>query len=645
MKKFFSKVYDDINKSKIVLISLFIFWVFFTLTSPYMHEFNTDEIWAYVLAKYLNFIEIIKIMHYEGHTFLWYFVLKSFTYFDTLYPGIIKYLNWFFCMLSVILLFKYSPIKNIYKIFIIFSTPFLVMYPILGRCYGLAIFLLFVIVILYKNRLKHPIILSSIIFLATNTHVNTAFVTFTISCFFIYDLLKSNNFEFKKKNVLIPISIVAMGFFMLVLQWIPIHIPKYLSYYGKFYFFKEFFFPAKASVLYKLVLFIVYIPLSQIVAMIFIKNMKDMRAIIFVFLITNMMFMFNLFLSSGRPYHFYFLYIVLVMLYWLLLDNSAEFRDNKILYGSLSIYLIVISIVFNCWVSKIYPWFEDFNEIDNSITKIVNYIPKGSTVYLIPDRAQNAIFTLEKYYNLKNGFNEKIPSYKAFTNIYQKAYFDPQKIKLKENEEAYFVIANNFIYQYKYFLNIKDLPDNCLDIDMRYIVCKLPIKSSKNRFNRCKTINKLNYTNINCKTLVGKDYLLSTANNNINELVPQNANIYLSMDVNDSILQVLNKNKKYKLKELNLKSLKYLNKFNFIMPYDVKFNKNEINYYLISKPYFLRFFDYTQIPQNCYNIVDSYVLCKLPMQKDFLYSPKYIGRERHPKSEFWAKFYAYEINE
>ena len=100
-----NKLKENINNLpwKKIIAVLFIFvWIFITLFNPDIHKYNTDEIHAWNIASNFNFFEIIKLMRIEGHTFIWYMLLKPFTYFpNVFFPWIIKGLNWFFMLCAL----------------------------------------------------------------------------------------------------------------------------------------------------------------------------------------------------------------------------------------------------------------------------------------------------------------------------------------------------------------------------------------------------------------------------------------------------------------------------------------------------------------------------------------------------------------
>ena len=153
---------------KLILFIGFLFWCYMVNTHFYFTMFHADEILAWDIAHDLNFNEIVQLMHYEGHSFLWYMILKPFTLLadkiPVLFPSVLKCINLVFLGIAMFLFWIYSPVNIFLKILVSCSSPFILSYPSLARPYGLLILLLFIVAMIYKNRLKHPLVYSILFF-------------------------------------------------------------------------------------------------------------------------------------------------------------------------------------------------------------------------------------------------------------------------------------------------------------------------------------------------------------------------------------------------------------------------------------------------------------------------------------------------
>ena len=66
------------KKNKFFIFTIFIIYFLIVLVTSYYHESWEDESQGWLIARDLNFIEIINQMKYEGHSFLWYYILAIF---------------------------------------------------------------------------------------------------------------------------------------------------------------------------------------------------------------------------------------------------------------------------------------------------------------------------------------------------------------------------------------------------------------------------------------------------------------------------------------------------------------------------------------------------------------------------------------
>ena len=426
------------NLNNIIIIAMIVIWIFLVLNDPGMGLFHSDELWSYIIAKNLNFIEIIKLMHYEGHNFLYYICLKPFTHNDLLYPQIIKCVCFTFSCITVILFCFFSKINTIVKMLIIYSLPFAVVYPVSGRPYGLGILLLFLLCILYKNRLKFPIAYSILLFLSLNCHIFVTIGSSAFCIFFLYDLIKD------KKNQSIKvfyssIFIVILGFLFILLQWIPIHTPYYVKYYDKNSYFEDFLYtnylPNYIRILYK----IIFIPLlffTLLLNVLIIKPRRWMYFILYTFTTLTLFFLLVYPLSNHAYGYFYYVYFIIG--YWMLYENNSNFRQNKYSLWSMTVYLIIVSLSFSPMIRKFGNFSFTLHDYHRAINTIEHVIPENSTIYLA--YAQELMLFLPKHYKVKTPIGIEIPSYRAFAGLYQDPILFPSEIKTTKGEKSYYIV-------------------------------------------------------------------------------------------------------------------------------------------------------------------------------------------------------------
>ncbi len=163
MKKF-------IKENKIELIIMLVYICITFSISIFFHEKWRDEAQAWLMARDLNLVELLKQMKYEGHPFLWQLILMPFAKLG--FPYITQnILSLSFMWIFAWLLLKKSPFKRFEKIIILLSVPIIYLYPVISRNYSLIPLALSIIAILYKERNEKKIqYILAILFLAY-THV------------------------------------------------------------------------------------------------------------------------------------------------------------------------------------------------------------------------------------------------------------------------------------------------------------------------------------------------------------------------------------------------------------------------------------------------------------------------------------------
>lgn len=459
----------------------FLFWCYLVYRNAIFSMFNNDEILAWEIAHDLSFNEIVQLMHYEGHSFLWYMVLKPFIFLTdkipALFPAVLKYINLAFIGAAMLLLWLKAPINIFLKILISCTSPFVVTFPSNARPYGLLILLLFIIVIQYKDRLKHPLIYSVLLLLLANTCFNGLAGAIFLSASFIYELYKENKSNLVSSKFIVPVFIICSSFLMLAIEWIPIHTPVHIKYFGTVNCFRDFFLPAYSSKLYMLASLCIFLPLMQIAAIIQFANMKNRWFLLFAAYILNVFLIFYLVVAPGRPHHLYFIYIYFLVIYWLMLDNSEEFIQNKINFYSTTGIITLLTIIYLIPFRNPEFWFIDEALYKESSNIIKTIIPEGSRVYLIPDYGSMAAHDLKNDYDVRTHYGKKITSLDSYESIYQDYYFRPQDIYVPEGQKAYYIAPVQYVQSME-IQNYFDIP-NCDIINDVYYLCTLEGKNTE----------------------------------------------------------------------------------------------------------------------------------------------------------------------
>lgn len=196
---------ESVNfESNIFLIifkyALFISYIIYVIIGIYYHEPWRDEGQAWLIARDLSFLDIFLHTGVEGHPFLFFFILKPFTFLP--YYPTINIINAIFVIIAVyILLLKNVNYNFMIKLLILFSTMILYDYPIMARNYGLSFLLYMYILYLYKYRYIKTTRYVISIGLFMSTTVTGISIGFIESFFFLYKIFSRKNNIFLKRKI------------------------------------------------------------------------------------------------------------------------------------------------------------------------------------------------------------------------------------------------------------------------------------------------------------------------------------------------------------------------------------------------------------------------------------------------------------
>ncbi len=162
-----------INKIKnfgIFKTIVLVIYAIIVVVIAYNHEICEDEAQSWLIARDLNPIQIINQMKYEGHSFLWYYILWPFAQLG-FKVEIQNYISCIFAILTVYIILKKAPFNKILKLLLIFSGGMIYFYSVMARPYCMIPFLLACISTLYKNKKENQYIYAFLVGLLANTHL------------------------------------------------------------------------------------------------------------------------------------------------------------------------------------------------------------------------------------------------------------------------------------------------------------------------------------------------------------------------------------------------------------------------------------------------------------------------------------------
>jgi hypothetical protein len=174
-------------------LPLIITGIFFLLSSIGIlhHEMWRDELQAWMVARDAHSVtQLFQNVKYEGHPALWHlflYALSSVTH-D---PYIMQVFHVLISTAFVFLINRYAPFSLLSKILITFGYYSFYEYNIISRNYGLGFLFVVIILMLYKNRRQHYVLISLVLFFLANTHVHALMLSGLLSLVLLIDYIQN----------------------------------------------------------------------------------------------------------------------------------------------------------------------------------------------------------------------------------------------------------------------------------------------------------------------------------------------------------------------------------------------------------------------------------------------------------------------
>jgi len=456
---YFQKFLNLLNKySKIILFIAFVGFAILTTVGILHSEPWFDEAQAWLIAKNLGPIEILKHMKYEGHMFLWFYVLKPLTMLKIPYPMPMLIANMLFMWGAVFVFLKKAPINPLLKVLIIFSAPIAYQYAIIARCYAIGIFFLFLLAAFYKDKLKHPYWYAVLIFLCANTSVMALFGAAAFGALFFYDYIKDKPEFYKSKEFYIICSIALfcagiLSFQLLGAQNEQRELLISSSVITVHHNYLELFFKTLDNGLSNLHndwrYFAGYLYLFLSI-LLFANNKK----VLFFWGMTlvSMASLF-LFVYNGFKWHHYFYYVYFIISFWLF--NLLQPTVKKCFYYPFIILLCLITIKMDYSTFRYIDF--DVKHITSYSQTIANNIAHGGydkkgNLVICNDLAYSVIPYLDnlgvKIYNCTDKKQNSFFDRSSDMNWYLKSEtISPKYFKKFENKDIFLLLTNNNLTQ------------------------------------------------------------------------------------------------------------------------------------------------------------------------------------------------------
>ena len=210
VEKMNKKNWKEILVNKKFEISMMVLFAIFSFIIMYFHESWRDEAQAWLISRDISWLNIIKQVKYEGHPWLWFYLLAFFSKIGLPYFTI-KIVSWIATNIFVWILLNRAPFKKITKVLLIFSTPVLYLYPAIARDYCLIPLAIGLIAVYYQKKTEKPIQYILSIMLLANTHLIVwGLVGALLLEFYLEQLIKQKREFFSNKKMWISLIIAIV---------------------------------------------------------------------------------------------------------------------------------------------------------------------------------------------------------------------------------------------------------------------------------------------------------------------------------------------------------------------------------------------------------------------------------------------------
>ncbi len=347
------KIKEFVQNNKLFTVAMGLYCLI-TLCRLFTHTPWFDEAHAYTIAEQLGFVDMLKYVKNEGHFFLWQALLYPFAKLH-LYPYPMLILNWLFCTLALVLMWRKAKFDDRLKVLITFSSPIIWCYSLIARCYSLGILFLFLLAWLFDKKLQYPKTYALLLILSANTSIVGLIATTAFGILFLIDLIKSKKLDLK--NVVEVFAILFFGAVIILYQLLNIGYWDSTVGHRTLHLSVKIF---RNTFVYDRLL--VNLMLLGLFAVPILKYFWNNKKILFFMSFSSF---FLLVLSMGvypcHYWHTYFFYIYLIISFWLM-DNE-DFGKNLKRNAWISFVVMSLILIFHT------PQMPNYSFIYKSYTK------------------------------------------------------------------------------------------------------------------------------------------------------------------------------------------------------------------------------------------------------------------------------------
>ena len=180
-----------------ILICAFAAVLILNLVLTIRHEMWCDEAQAWLLARDMGPLSIFSKLSYEGHPFLWFYILMPFAKAGVPY-SFIKAISFCIITIAVWILLFYSPFSIPARIILAFSPAVLYFYASISRSYCLIAIFTVLAAMLHGRRQEKPLLFGLVGALLLQTHIIMAGMVFFMCLAWLIHVLRRKDGSFRK---------------------------------------------------------------------------------------------------------------------------------------------------------------------------------------------------------------------------------------------------------------------------------------------------------------------------------------------------------------------------------------------------------------------------------------------------------------
>ncbi len=413
---FSQKKYKDI--SLLLLLLLFVALNVYLLVN---HINWRDEAQAWLLAKELSPLELFKQMKYEGHPCMWHLILMPFAKLGFPYVTM-NIISLSIMTVAAWIFLKQSTFPIVWKALVLFSSTFVLFYPVISRSYCLVALIICLLAVFYQKRHDKPFIYGLLLALMVQTHIVMLPMAGIMSAFWFFEAVwryKNNKEKAYLKNQILGLSFPLVSLILLILQVMGSKESSAFSILQKpirqileeiFYGFSAALYDYSSSVSFQKLIVAVFAVIFILIFAVKIKQ-KDFEsikvmAITAISILSQIVFYVLIYYANRQRY--ILIRFILIWMFWLLWKNKKTISKKIIVPITCVFACSLLFINYNFYNSEFFYYAgTPYSDSKNCAEFIDESIPEDAPIIVRWEPASSAILPYSDrdfFYSMESGY-------------------------------------------------------------------------------------------------------------------------------------------------------------------------------------------------------------------------------------------------